>query len=47
MVPLLVNNDMLKRARSTLFTPLRSTSARSVFNAFSAADINAADVQCL
>ena len=47
MVPLLVNNDMLKRPRSALFTPSRSTSARSVFNALSAADINASDVQCL
>lgn len=42
-----VNNDMPKRPRSALFTPSRSTSARSVFAALSAANIGASDIQCL
>ena len=42
-----VNNDMPKRRRSALFTPSRSTSARSVFAALSAANIGASDIQCL
>lgn len=40
-------NDMPKRPRSALFTPSRSTSARSVFDAFKTANIDAAEIQCL
>ena len=42
-----VPNDMPKRPRSALFTPSRSTSARSVFYAFKAANIHGAEIQCL
>ena len=42
-----VKNDMPKRPRSALFTPSRSASAHSVFDALSMADIDASDVQCL
>ena len=39
-------NDMPKRPRTALFTPSRSTSARSVFEALSMAHIDASDIQC-
>ena len=40
-------NDMPKRPRAALFTPSRSTSARSVFEAWSMAHIDASDIQCM
>ena len=40
-------NDMPKRPRTALFTPSRSTSARSVFEALSMAHIDASDIQCM
>ena len=42
-----VRNDMLKCPRTALFAPSCFTSARSVFDAFKNADIDASDVQCL
>ena len=39
------SNDMPKRPRTALFTPSRSTSARSVFEALSMAHIDASDIQ--
>ena len=40
-------NDMPKHPRTALFTPSRSTSARSVFEALSMAHIDASDIQCM
>ena len=40
-------NDMPKRPRTALFTPSRSASARSVFEALSMAHIDASDIQCM
>ena len=40
-------NDMPKRPRTALFTPSRSTSARSVFEALSMAHIDAWHIQCM
>ena len=41
------SNDMPKRPRTALFTPSRSTSARSVFDALRIANINNFDIQCM
>ena len=40
-------NEMPKRPKSALFTPSRSTSARSVFEALRSVDIEPKDIQCL
>ena len=40
-------NDMPKRPRTALFTPLRPTSARTVFDALGMANINESDIQCM
>lgn len=42
-----VDNDMPKCPKSALFTPSHNTSARSVFQALSSAEINASEIQCL
>ena len=42
-----ISNDMPKRPRTALFTPSRSTSARSVFDALRMANINDFDIQCM
>ena len=41
------NNDVPSRPRSAFFTPARSTSARSVFDALKAADIMPRDIVCM
>ena len=40
-------NDMPKRPRTALFTPSRSSTARSVFDALRMESIDASDVQCM
>jgi len=40
-------NDMPKRPRTALFTPSRSTSAKSVFEALSMSYFDASDIQCM
>ena len=41
------NNEVPNRLRSAFFTPARSTSARSVFDALKAADITPREVACM
>ena len=41
------NNDLPERPRSAFFTPSKSTSARTVFDALRLADIDAQEIACL